>query len=62
MIAFPSWVSDTNTAAGLPKREPEVVYRDRPIEVCPDLSRLNRADRRAVEVIARRYGWKLPRP
>lgn len=29
------------------------------VEVMPDLSRMNRADRRAMEAIARRYGIEL---
>ena len=28
-------------------------------EVAPDMSKLNRADRRAIEAIARRNGWKI---
>lgn len=31
------------------------------VEVMPDVSRLNRADRRAVIAIAKRYGWKINR-
>lgn len=27
-------------------------------ETCPDLSRLNRKDRRTMDAIAKRYGWK----
>ena len=54
-----TWNGTPDVTTVSPPDSVRLVERVTTIEVCPNLARCNRADRRTMEALAKKYGWEL---